>query len=125
MANALARKRRVLAEYRLLMGEFLMAHPCVDCGEEDIRVLEFDHPPGVEKLGDVTTMLAKQMPWPRILAEIEKCDVCCANCHRRRTAERGSYWRHAFVLARATQRLEILQQRRSAARTRLTAVISS
>jgi hypothetical protein len=125
MANALARKRRVLAQYRLLMGEFLMAHPCVDCGEEDIRVLEFDHPPGVQKVGDVTTMLAKQMPWERIIAEIEKCDVCCANCHRRRTAERGGYWRHAFVLARATERLEKLELRRASAQVRLTGVTGS
>ena len=35
------------------------------------------------------------MPWRTVLAEIEKCDVRCANCHRRITVERGGWWRQA------------------------------
>jgi hypothetical protein len=111
MATALARKRRIRAEYRVLMGEYLQAHPCVDCDEDDIRVLEFDHPPGVEKVDDVAAMMARQFPWQKILDEIGKCDVCCANCHRKRTAERGNHWRHAFYRARAAERLGALSRR--------------
>jgi hypothetical protein len=33
-------------------------------------------------------------PWSRVLLEIEKCDVRCANCHRRRTAQQYG-WRKA------------------------------
>jgi hypothetical protein len=113
MATALARKRRVRAEYRVLMGDYLLAHPCVDCGEDDIRVLEFDHPPGAEKLDDVAALMARQLPWKRILEEMNKCQVCCANCHRRRTAERGNHWRHAFYKAKAAERLEPLCRRPS------------
>lgn len=46
-------------------------------------------------------MVAMALPWRRILAEIEKCDVRCANCHRRVTVERGGWWRQA-VHERAT-----------------------
>ena len=33
-------------------------------------------------------------PGTAILAGIEKCDVVCANCHRRRTAKRGGFARY-------------------------------
>ena len=31
--------------------------------------------------------------WQSILDEIEKCEVVCANCHRRRTATRNGHMR--------------------------------
>jgi hypothetical protein len=115
-----ARKVRVRIEYREWLGAYLLEHPCVDCGEDDIRVLDFDHPPGVDKVADVSLMLMRLVPWPRVLAEIEKCDVRCANCHRRRTAERGSYWRHSFMLTAIPR--QMAEERRQAL-TRLSFVI--
>jgi len=47
-------------------------------------VLEFDHVRG-EKTCDIGTMLSHYC-WARILEELQKCDVRCANCHRRKTA---------------------------------------
>jgi len=66
--------------------EYLLAHPCVDCGETDIVVLEFDHVG--EKLDDVSTLANGGRSWERIKTEIEKCEVRCANCHRKKTIER-------------------------------------
>lgn len=52
---------------------------CTQCSEKEPAVLDFHH------LGDkdvnVSTMLA--MSRIRILAEIAKCIVLCANCHRK------------------------------------------
>jgi hypothetical protein len=60
------------------------------------RQLEFDH------LRDKCFDIGQSLPyrsWQSILDEIEKCEVVCANCHRRRTARRaapfGRDWRRA------------------------------
>jgi hypothetical protein len=74
---------------------YLKTHPCVDCGETDIVVLEFDHQD--DKLKDVNLMVRDGAPWRRILAEIIKCEVVCANDHRRRTARMFGYYRTLAV----------------------------
>ena len=64
---------------------YLLRHPCVDCGERDVLVLEFDHRDRALKWKPVGVLVMTKR-WQRVLAEIEKCDVRCVNCHRRRTA---------------------------------------
>lgn len=72
--------------------EYLLAHPCTDCGEPDPVVLDFDHLPGFEKRFAISRAVgASTRSWKSILAEIAKCEVVCANCHRRRTAARGGF----------------------------------
>lgn len=79
---------------RRYVYDYLLMHPCVDCGEADVVVLEFDHVRG-EKIRAVAAMIGRQVSIATIDAEIAKCDVRCANCHRRKTAERAGSWRHA------------------------------
>ncbi len=67
-------------------------HPCVDCGNSDIRVLEFDHVRG-RKTDGISHLLSQGYGWPRIEAEISKCEVRCANCHRIKTVESRGFWR--------------------------------
>lgn len=74
---------------RIIIWGHLNDNPCVDCGESDILVLEFDHLPGFEKTMEVSKMLGYSPD--KILAEIAKCQVVCANCHRRRTAARSGW----------------------------------
>ncbi len=70
---------------RLFLDAYLAEHPCVDCGEADIVVLEFDHVRGTKKRA--LSVLVKHASSLDVLrAEIAKCDVRCANCHRRQTA---------------------------------------
>lgn len=57
----------------------------MDCGEADPVVLDFDHLE--DKLDDVSTIV-NNGTWEAVLAEIKKCEVVCANCHRRRTISR-------------------------------------
>jgi hypothetical protein len=72
---------------------YLSQHPCVDCREADIVVLEFDH--HRDKAADVSKLVNSGATWARVQAEIDKCDVRCANCHRRKTEDRRSHARAA------------------------------
>ena len=65
---------------------YLLDHPCVDCGESNPIVLEFDHVRG-EKTADISTLKSKGK-LAAIKREIPKCEVRCANCHRRITYRR-------------------------------------
>jgi hypothetical protein len=88
-----ARIRRYRDQNRPLIREYLRVHPCADCGESDIIVLDFDHRDPSAKSHNVI-LLAMHKPWNRVLLEIAKCDVRCANCHRKRTAQQFR-WRKA------------------------------
>lgn len=81
-------KRRI--KMRQDMIEILSEKSCMDCGNKDWRVLEFDHVRG-EKHFNVSDGMAKGYGWKRILQEIDKCEVVCANCHKIRTASRGGW----------------------------------
>lgn len=65
---------------------YLQEHPCVDCGEKDIVVLEFDHLS--DKDQSVTRLMHQGASIARIQKEIDKCEVRCCNCHRRITYQR-------------------------------------
>jgi len=80
------RKRSSRGDLSREIDEYLLAHTCVDCGESDPLVLEFDHRDGVDKLETIAFLRARGRR-DELLAEIEKCDVRCSNCHQRRTAK--------------------------------------
>ncbi len=93
--NVRQNKAKYVAKRKEQLIAYLLEHPCVDCGNTDIRVLEFDHLRDKER--NISKMLATGCGWDRISAEIEKCEVVCANCHRIRTGERGGWYRNASV----------------------------
>lgn len=85
-----ARRRDAIArESSMRVRAYLQVYPCVDCGESDPEVLEFDHLH--DKKHDVTTMVASGHLWSSIEREIAKCEIRCANCHRRRTAQQRGF----------------------------------
>jgi hypothetical protein len=88
--------KRVAAELALDTGHFEAIAwnkgtgvPCADCGQRfPPVVMDFDHRDGETKSGTISTKIGI-WGWARILAEIAKCDIICANCHRIRTARRA------------------------------------
>lgn len=91
-AKVLSKKAKDRA--RAYINAHLLNNPCVDCGETDTIVLEFDHvgEEGTKKFNiSDATRLGYGMP--KLKAEMAKCEVRCANCHRKKTYERGG-WTH-------------------------------
>lgn len=78
---------------REFIREYLKNNPCIDCGNSDVRVLQFDHKelknadPNRKRFSEIMTSR------PKIIEEIAKCDVRCANCHMIRTAEQMGWSR--------------------------------
>jgi hypothetical protein len=69
----------------------LLVSGCVECGERDLVLLDFDHVGA--KTANVMDLARREYAFARVLAEIEQCVVRCANCHRRRTARDGAWYR--------------------------------
>lgn len=62
--------------------------PCADCkGSFPVECMDFDHL-SYDKLYNVSAMTGHSLA--KIEAEIAKCEVVCANCHRIRTKQRRS-----------------------------------
>jgi hypothetical protein len=83
-AIALKRNREWLFEY-------LKDHNCVDCGEKDPVVLTFDHIDPSLKEGNISA-LVRDHSLKVLIAEVEKCEVRCANCHMRKTAKQFGWY---------------------------------
>ena len=98
--QAHARKQALYLERTKYLIEYFADHPCVDCGEADPVVLEFDH------LSDKKFDIGAALPyrnWQSILDEIGKCDVVCRNCHRRRKSRRMGALRVRLTAALGTE----------------------
>ena len=65
------------------IAEFKKTLSCELCGESEPCCLDFHHRDPAEKTGSVALMCRSGHSLDRIFAEIEKCAVLCANCHRK------------------------------------------
>ena len=60
--------------------------PCADCGRRfPPVVMDFDHVDPATKLFNIAACRARSVSLAALLAEMSKCEVVCANCHRIRT----------------------------------------
>jgi hypothetical protein len=109
------RRRNAAHRQRLygLLAEYFEDHPCVDCGETDVRCLEFDHRDRATKSAEISRLYKNAASWRVMLREIEKCDVRCANCHRRRTSGQFSTWRHQLNQEQTANLREVVEGRMS------------
>lgn len=79
--------QRRYEEFRVWLDGLKCGLGCADCGfTGHPAALEFDHRPGTEKRFIVSSGYSRNRA--KVLAEIEKCDLVCANCHRIRTHDR-------------------------------------
>ena len=96
--NAAAHKQKISInrkkskqENRDYIYNFLSNSCCNTCGEKDILVLEFDHLHN--KKHNISEMISSGISVENLKKEIEKCQVLCANCHRRKTAIEQNHYR--------------------------------
>lgn len=108
MKHYISNKERYIAasakrskEQRLIISEklygFLTGKECKDCGTTDIRVFEFDHLDPSLKQFNIGNAANQGVSWERILNEIEKCEIICANCHRIRTMNTYNWVKLKFL----------------------------
>ena len=79
---------------RQIILDHFKSHSCIDCGETDPIVLEFDHRDSSDKKFTIANVVSHNLSVKILNEEIAKCDVRCANCHRRRTAEQFGWYKN-------------------------------
>ena len=84
------KRHRLKVRKKLL--DFLSTKKCIDCGENDPIVLDFDHIDQKNKFKTVAQMLSGHYSWESVSKEINKCEIRCANCHRRKTYVQLNYF---------------------------------
>jgi hypothetical protein len=88
MAFKDAEANRVYSEAQREYVRKVKSQPCSDCGQSfPYYVMDLDHVRG-EKFRTVNK-LAGRVGMKRLIEEVDKCDVVCANCHRIRTFTRS------------------------------------
>jgi len=92
--NSKERNILIREENRQNIFNFLKNKECVDCGESNILVLEFDHKDPSLKLFNVTDSLDSS--WKTILKEIDKCEIRCCNCHKIKTHKQFNTYRFIY-----------------------------
>jgi 5-methylcytosine-specific restriction endonuclease McrA len=75
--------------------DYLQGAACVDCGERDPVVLDFDHVGA--KRDDVVQLAYREYSIASLEREIAECQIRCANCHRRSTIEQQGHFRHHLL----------------------------
>ena len=73
---------------RRIVDEIRDSTPCADCGMQyPAYAMDFDHFTG-EKVANVMDLVYRPAGLDTLRAEIDKCVVVCALCHRYRTYAR-------------------------------------
>lgn len=76
-ANRAAHKKTV----RKQVDSYKATLTCNRCGFNNPAALQFHHPKGVKKDLAIGEAVTKNWGFTRIMKEINKCEVLCANCH--------------------------------------------
>ena len=75
--------RRRRNRHRAMIDVYKRERGCALCGESDPVCLDFHHDDPSGKIASVAKLVRDNRGWSAIFAEIEKCSLLCANCHRK------------------------------------------
>ena len=81
------RRRRMMhrAELYRMVNQIKAERTCRYCQEDNPACLDFDHRDAGKKKHNVSDMVRDDYSAQKVLNEINKCDVVCSNCHRKKT----------------------------------------
>ena len=81
LKNQAEKNKRFAANRRKWLVDYKKTLECVRCGENHPATLTFRHRDSSEKSFEIGNALKLGIGLKRLLAEIDKCEVVCANCH--------------------------------------------
>lgn len=91
-----AARRRTHLRIRELISRYKMK-PCADCGiQYNPWIMQFDHLDPSQKKFTIGEM--RKLGVEVVRAEIEKCDIVCANCHQERTHANKAYLNRKVIV---------------------------
>lgn len=70
-------------DLRQWINEYKSSLKCEICGECHPACIDFHHKDSSKKDFEISKAVAKGFTKERVLEEIEKCQILCANCHRK------------------------------------------
>jgi len=88
--EATKRAKQARKDNKKKLWKILRSSSCIDCEENDPRVLQFDHVRGKKK-DNISRMVSTSQSWGLIEKEMEKCEIRCANCHTKITWDRSNW----------------------------------
>ena len=90
------------ADIKEWLYNYLSENNCVDCNESDPMRLEFDHK-GEKQFDIGKVLVGKSKSIDDVKAEVAKCDVRCANCHKVKTHKEQNTWKYRMHLERESK----------------------
>jgi len=73
------KKKRLIS----MVDEYKTSRGCAVCGESRSECLVFHHRNPEDKVDSISNVLVNHWPEDKLIVEMEKCDVLCANCHKK------------------------------------------
>ena len=80
--RAAVKERRRQEKVRFL-NETKARRGCCFCAEREPVALDFHHRDPVQKKQTLSDLVSRDASLARLIDEVEKCVVVCANCHRK------------------------------------------
>ena len=70
---------------------------CAKCGFSDIRALDWHHLDPTEKVDSISNLERNRVNMDKLQAELDKCELICANCHRIEEERLGNWTKNKIV----------------------------